>query len=195
MTDISSAQALSNTGLAGITQNSDVQRIRTCAESTESDGQQSNSRALAFTAKYNETDRETGLRIVRREELAAIESADIPELLDIRRSQAASRVLISLQEVQDDNNAPAVRGAESISQDDSNAPAVRAPESNSTEPVQIDAPDSGGSTPLLEAEAPKTDSAGVSNNPPNIEITLPDGRITTGGTGGPPRGAVLDIIV
>ena len=179
MTDISSAQALSNTGLAGITQNSDVQRTRTRAESTESDGQQSNSRALAFTAKYNETDRETGLRIVRREELAAIESADIPELLDIRRSQAASRVLISLQEVQDDNNAPA----------------VRAPESNSTEPVQIDAPDSGGSTPLLEAEAPKTDSAGVSNNPPNIEITLPDGRITTGGTGGPPRGAVLDIIV
>ncbi|MBE89410.1 MAG: hypothetical protein CMM76_08225 [Rhodospirillaceae bacterium] len=195
MTDLSSVQALSNTGPGGITQNSDVPGKRPRTESTESDSQQSNSRALAFTAKFNDTDRETGLRIVRREELAAIESADIPALLDIRRSQAAAQVLISLQEVQDDSDAPVVRGAESIPQDDSNAPTVRGAESNQIESVQIDTSDNGGSTTSLEVEAPKTDRADVSNNPPNIEITLPDGTVTVGGTGGPPRGAVLDIIV
>ena len=178
-------------------------------------------------------DGDTGFRIVRGDEVAAIESADLAALLDIRLSQAAAQALISLQEVQDNGDAPAASITEAIP----------------TGPVQVDTPNTDGTTGLTDVEAPATGSAeidvqgtgdttaetsigiaapapanetstgidasaqanetstgidasasasapaNIGGDASNIEITLSDGTVTSGGTGGPPRGAVLDIIV
>jgi hypothetical protein len=209
MTDIGSVQVLSNAAPASTAQNGNAAGGRARAQAAESESRlQADSRSIAFTAKFSGADGEPGLRIVRGEEASAIESADLTALLDIRLSQAAAQALISLQEVQDDGDG---------------APAATDTEARPTGPAQIDTSDTGGTTASLDVEAPTTGGAEIDaqgtggttavagtgfdapaptdggadtgGDAPDIEITLPDGTVTAGGTGGPPRGAVLDIIV
>ncbi|MDB3953451.1 hypothetical protein N9452_06165 [Alphaproteobacteria bacterium] len=204
MTDIGSVQVLSNAAPGNTVQNSNLPGLQARVQAAESEGRrETNSRTVAFTAKFNDLDGDTGFRIVRGDEVAAIESADLSALLDIRLSQAAAQALISLQEVQDNGDAPAESNTEAIP----------------TGPVQIDTTNTDGTTASLDVETPATVSAeievqgtgdttaetstGIDASAPanigddttNIGITLSDGTVTAGGTGGPPRGAVLDIIV
>ena len=231
MTDIGSVQVLSNAAPGSTALNSNSPGLQARAQAAESeDRRETNSRTVAFTAKFNDLDGDTGFRIVRGDEVAAIESADLAALLDIRLSQAAAQALISLQEVQDNGDAPAASITEAIP----------------TGPVQVDTPNTD-TTGLTDVEAPATGSAeidvqgtgdttaetsigiaapapanetstgidasaqanetstgidasasapaNIGGDASNIEITLSDGTVTSGGTGGPPRGAVLDIIV
>ena len=234
MTDIGSVQVLSNAAPGSTALNGNSPGLQARAQAAESeDRRETNSRTVAFTAKFNDLDGDTGFRIVRGDEVAAIESADLAALLDIRLSQAAAQALISLQEVQDNGDAPAASITEAIP----------------TGPVQVDTPNTDGTTGLTDVEAPATGSAeidvqgtgdttaetsigiaapapanetstgidasaqanetstgidasasasapaNIGGDASNIEITLSDGTVTSGGTGGPPRGAVLDIIV
>jgi hypothetical protein len=204
MTDIGSVQILSNAAPGSTAQNTNSPGLQARAQAAESESRrETNSRTVAFTAKFNDLDGDTGFRIVRGDEVAAIESADLAALLDIRLSQAAAQALISLQEVQDTGDAPAATDTEAIP----------------TGPAQIATTNTDGTTASLDVEAPTTGgaeidvqgtsgttaetstgldataTANIDVDTPNIEITLPDGTVTAGGTGGPPRGAVLDIIV
>lgn len=206
MADIGSVQVLTSSASGGVAPANDGPGRRTRSQVDQQQSRSANNRAVAFTAKFGNSETNSGLPIVRGKERQAIESADVGALVEIRRSQAAAQALLSLQEVGDSGDAPAAADTETPAPDgEVSAPEVTkadtgggfdapAPTANGVR-SEFQRPqtgtDIGNVSEALDAPAP-TEGGG---DAPNVEITLPDGTVTSGGTGGPPRGAVLDIVV
>ena len=204
MADVGSVQVLTNSANGGVAPVNDGPGGRTRAQVDEQQSRSANNRAVAFTAKFGNAETDSGLRIVRGDEVQAIESADVDALVEIRRSQAAAQALLSLQEVGDDDG-PAATDTETaapegeviapeITDADTGTASLDAPApTTGGADIEIQAPQGGGgpSSAALDAPAPTDGGADA----PEVEITLPDGTVTSGGTGGPPRGAVPDIVV
>lgn len=205
MVDVGSVQVLTSSASGGVSPANDGPGGRSRAQVDDQQGRSANNRAVAFTAKFGNPEIDGGFRIVRGGEVQAIESADINALTEIRRSQAAAQALLSLQEVGDDGDAPAATDTETPAADgEATAPEITEADTGGAG-LDTPAPTSGGAN--IETQAPQGGSGFDSAAPdapapteggadaPDIEVTLRDRTVTAGGTGGPPRGAVLDIVV
>ena len=160
--------------------------------------------------------------MVRGEEVAAVENADINAITNIRLTQGTSQALISLQEVPDENDPPAATDTEAtqVTPAPVDVPAAETGntgETTATLDVNTQSADganfdvqvsgqasdpsssqSTGQTTTIEGASLDTSTptgVGDGEQAPNNDVTLPGGIVSAGGSSGPPRGAVLDIIV
>lgn len=160
--------------------------------------------------------------MVRGDEVAAVESADINAITNFRLTQATAQALVSLQEVRDENDPPSATNTEAtqVTPAPVDVPAAQTGNTGETtatldantqpaDGANIDVQSTGQNTGQVSSqstgqtttiEGASLDTAtptgvGTADQAPDIEVTLPDGTVSAGGSSGPPRGAVLDIVV
>ena len=187
MVDVGAVQNSSNSGsgVNTVVRDSNSQRARDQVENAQS---RQNFDGIRVTAKYSDPARDTGLRTVQGEERRAIETADTGALIAMQSRRAAAESLMSLQEVgqdgleQQNTSEIANSGVGSVQGADASEGSKQ---NSSTGTAEIN---TGGKQPVLDA------SGNNNRSNSNAEITLPDGKTTTGNSGAPPRGSVLDII-
>ena len=187
MVDVGSAQNSPNSGsgINTVARDSHGQRTRDQVDSAQS---RQNYDGIRVTAKYSDPERDTGLRTVKGDERRAIETADNGALVAMQSRRAAAEALMSLQEVGQDgleqHNTPEIANGGAGSVQGAEA-AGGGKQNSSTGNTEIN---TVGTQSNLDSSGNSKSSNG------KAEITLPDGKTTTGNSGAPPRGSVLDII-